>query len=153
MKQVQRMEDDSQMYQITYIGTHTCSKANPQIITFAGSESWEPYDFMVTTSSGDSKIPSKQQYHGDFNDPITTPTVKQEIKEEKTTAVTTTTTSSDVTAEILDPIMWKDIIGGDGNGMESDYGYTCSEITSQNLELDFVIKTVEFENYFTKFLL
>ncbi|XWS65616.1 hypothetical protein CRYUN_Cryun05aG0128900 [Craigia yunnanensis] len=139
-KQVQRMEDDSQMYQTTYIGTHTCIdlfKA-PQIIT--DSESWESY--MVT--SGDSKIPSKQHYH--HLNPTTTPTVKQETKEE-----------SDLTD--LDSIIWKDIIGGafeysSEPGMGSDYGdvvsnvYPCTEITSRNFELDLVIKPVEFEKDF-----
>ncbi|KAK8519694.1 hypothetical protein V6N12_030058 [Hibiscus sabdariffa] len=41
MKQVQRMEDDPQMYESTYIGTHTCmdSFRAPQIIP--DSECWE----------------------------------------------------------------------------------------------------------------
>ncbi|XWS74482.1 hypothetical protein CRYUN_Cryun01aG0001800 [Craigia yunnanensis] len=142
-KQVQRMEDDSQMYQTTYIGNHTCrdSFKAPQFIR--DSESWESY--MVT--SGGSKIPSKQQHH--HLNPSTTPTVKQESKEE--------TTPSDLTD--LDSIMWKDIMDGGFEyssepGMGSDYGdvvsnmYSFTEITSRNFELDFVIKPVEFENDF-----
>ena len=137
------MEDNSQMYQITYIGTHTCrdSFKSPQIIAY--SESCESY--MVT--SGDSKIPRKQQHH--HLNPSTIPTVKQESKEE--------TTPSDLTD--LDSIMWKDIMDGGFEyssepGMGSDYGdvvsnmYSFTEITSRNFELDFVIKPVEFENDF-----
>ncbi|XP_022743380.1 probable WRKY transcription factor 70 [Durio zibethinus] len=142
-KQVQRMEDDPQMYQTTYSGTHTCThlfKA-PQIIK--DSESWESQ--MVT--SGDSKIPSKQHHH--HLNPTTAPNVKQESKEE--------TTPSDLTD--LDSIMWKDIMAGafeysSEPGMVSDYGnavynvYPCIEITSRNFGLDFEIKPVEFENDF-----
>ncbi|XP_022746382.1 probable WRKY transcription factor 70 [Durio zibethinus] len=131
-KQVQRMEDDSQMYQTTYIGTHTCrdSFKAPQIIK--DSESWESY--MVT--SGDSETPSKQQHH--HLNPPTTPTVKQETKEE--------TTPSDLTD--LDSIKWKDIMSGgfeyssEPVGMGSDYGdgvcnVYSTKITSRNFKLDF----------------
>ncbi|XVE90962.1 hypothetical protein DITRI_Ditri20bG0117800 [Diplodiscus trichospermus] len=130
-KQVQRKEDDPHMYQITYIGTHTCidSFKAPQIIT--DSES-----YMVTY--GGSKTPTKRQYHHELNNPTTLPTAKQETKEE-------ITTPSDLTD--METIMWKDIIGG---GFEYSYenGYPSNEITSRNLELDFVIKPAEFENDF-----
>ncbi|KAK6228782.1 hypothetical protein SCA6_001122 [Theobroma cacao] len=121
-KQVQRMEDDSQMFQIVYIGSHTCrdSSKAPQIIT-DHSEPWKSYN-MVT--SGDSKISSKQQHHHHhcLNPSPTTPTVKQESKEE--------TTASDLTD--WDSNVWKDIIGLSG-----------FEI------MDLQIKPVEFQSDFT----
>ncbi|KAE8684419.1 Detected protein of confused Function [Hibiscus syriacus] len=125
-KQVQRMDDGSQMYQITYMGTHTCrpdSFKAPQIIS--DSESWQSYK-MVTFINSD--IPSN------------TTTMKQEVKEE------TTTTTSGLT-DLGSVIMWKDIIGADYRDVVSNV-YSSTEITSRNWELDLVMKPVEFEEYF-----
>ncbi|KAE8709786.1 Detected protein of confused Function [Hibiscus syriacus] len=125
-KQVQRMDDGSQMYQITYIGNHTCrpdSFKAPQIIS--DSESWQSHK-MVTFVNSD--IPSS------------TTTTKQEVKEE------TTTTTSGLT-DLGSVIMWKDIIGADYGDVVSNV-YSSYEITSQNLELDLVMKPVEFEDNF-----
>ncbi|XP_022764430.1 probable WRKY transcription factor 70 [Durio zibethinus] len=160
-KQVQRMEDDSQMYQISYIGTHTCrdSFRLPQIIS--DSESWEFYmgskisrkpqhHHLNPSTTATIKQESKEETTPHHLNPSTTPIIKQESKEE--------TTPSDLTD--LDSVMWKDIMGGgfeyssEPAGMGSDYGdvvsnvYSCTEITSQNFELDFLIKPAEFENDF-----
>ncbi|GMI83262.1 WRKY DNA-binding protein 70, ARABIDOPSIS THALIANA WRKY DNA-BINDING PROTEIN 70 [Hibiscus trionum] len=119
-KQVQRMDDGSQMYQITYIGTHTCrpdSFKAPQIIK--DSESWQSYK-MVTPSN--------------------TTAIKQEAKE------TTTPTTSGLT-DMDSVIMWKDILGADYGDVVSNV-YSGTEITSQCLEMDLVIKPVEFEDEF-----
>ncbi|KAL4280511.1 hypothetical protein GQ457_03G028910 [Hibiscus cannabinus] len=126
-KQVQRMDDGSQMYQITYIGTHTCrpdSFKAPQIIK--DSESWRSYKMLTF---GDSNIPSN------------TTSVKQEANEE--TTETTTTTTSGLT-DMDSVIMWKDILGADYGDVVSNV-YSGTEITSQSLELDLVTKPVEFE--------
>ncbi|GMJ11832.1 hypothetical protein HRI_004852400 [Hibiscus trionum] len=143
-KQVQRMEDGSQMYRTTYIGTHTCtnysSKAPPLIIT--GSECWETVD----VNNGDSGIPIK--LHRDRqSDPIpTSVAVKQETKEE------TSTTPSDLTD--LDSIMWEDLMGdgfeycSEPAGMVSDVYPSCTDMSSRNFELEFGIKPLEFEHDF-----
>ncbi|XVF24310.1 hypothetical protein REPUB_Repub13aG0116800 [Reevesia pubescens] len=135
-KQVQRMEDDSQMYLTTYVGTHTCrdSYKAPQILM--DSEAWKSYN-MVTSEY--SQIPSKRQNRHHHLNPSITPTVKQECKEE--------TTPSDLT-DLDSMIIWKDIMSGDGfeytsePGIGSDYKdvvsnmYPCTEITSRNFEYD-----------------
>ncbi|KAK8691824.1 hypothetical protein V6N13_075319 [Hibiscus sabdariffa] len=125
-KQVQRMDDGSQMYQITYIGTHTCrpdSFKAPQIIK--DSESWRSYKMLTF---GDSNIPSN------------TTAVKQEANEETTETTTTTSGLTDMDSVI----MWKDILGADYGDVVSNV-YSNTEITSQSLELDLVTKPVEFE--------
>ncbi|KAE8702631.1 hypothetical protein F3Y22_tig00110482pilonHSYRG00516 [Hibiscus syriacus] len=130
IKQVQKIDDGSQMYRTTYIGTHTCTNyavnAPPLIIT--NSESWE-------TGAVDSEILIKR-HHDQRSDP--TPTgaaLKQETKEE---------TSSDVTD------MWKDLIDGfeycsEPVGMVHP---SCAELSCRNFELEFGIKPMEFENDF-----
>ncbi|XVF81928.1 hypothetical protein PTKIN_Ptkin16aG0002000 [Pterospermum kingtungense] len=142
-RHVQRTEDDARMYQITYIGTHTCrdSFRAPQIIPDS-----ESYKVMTC---GESKLQSK---HNHLNPSTTSPRViKQETQEEAT--------PSDLTDLDNSMNMWKDIMG-DGfeyssgiNG--SDYGdvvistvYSCTEISSRNFELDLVIKPVEFDGDF-----
>ncbi|KAL4368553.1 hypothetical protein GQ457_05G023910 [Hibiscus cannabinus] len=92
MKQVQRMEDDPQMYETTYIGTHTCmdSFRAPQIIP--DSECWE--------SHMGPQIPSK-------------PSLKREPREG-------TRTGNDVMD--LDPMVWKEILGAHGLDCSSQPG-------------------------------
>ncbi|KAK8552636.1 hypothetical protein V6N13_121023 [Hibiscus sabdariffa] len=124
-KQVQRTDDGSQTYQITYIGTHTCrpdSVKTPQIIK--DSESSEPYNIL-----------SKKLHGPHFN-------VKQTDKEERTT----TTTTSGLT-DMDSVITWKDIISADyGNAVSNVY--SCTGTTCQNLKLDIAIKAAEFEDEF-----
>ncbi|XVE86027.1 hypothetical protein DITRI_Ditri18aG0003300 [Diplodiscus trichospermus] len=130
-RQVQRMEDDPQFYQTTYIGTHTCrdSFKAPQIIT--GSESWESY--MVT--SGDPKSPTKHHHHQHHHsDPSKATAVKQESKEE--------TSLSDLTE--LDSDVWKEIMGSDYGDVVSNV-YLCNEITEPaEFETDFPFDESEF---------
>ncbi|MFQ6640161.1 hypothetical protein Gotur_016877 [Gossypium turneri] len=132
-KQVQRLEDaGSQMFQTTYIGTHTCrpdSFKAPQIII--DSEPRESYN-KFSYGSSNPKIPTKKLHE-------ITPPVKQETKEE-------TPTTSGLT-DMDSVVMWKDIIGAEYGDVVSNV-YTSTEITSQNLELDLVMKPVEFEDDF-----
>ena len=73
------MEEDPQMYQITYIGLHTCKdplKA-PQIIM--EPDSWETYIVNPPDSIwGNGKLAD----HDQALSSSTTPTIKQESKEE-----------------------------------------------------------------------
>ncbi|KAK4743185.1 hypothetical protein SAY87_001186 [Trapa incisa] len=77
-KQVQRAEDDSEIYQITYIGVHTCkrnTRLSPQIIT--ETDPWEEL-------SGGSK-PRTNIGHGNVHVPAE---VKQEHLEDTLSDVT-----------------------------------------------------------------
>ncbi|KAE8706459.1 WRKY DNA-binding protein 70, putative isoform 2 [Hibiscus syriacus] len=141
-KQVQRMEDGSQMYRTTYIGSHTCmsysSKTPPLIIT--NSECWE----TGTVDNSDSEILIKHQHHQHSDPSPTSLAVKKETEEE------TSTTPSDVTD--LDCMMWKDIMGDDEfeycsepAEMVSKMYPSCTEMSCRNFELDFGIKPLEFE--------
>ncbi|KAE8682254.1 hypothetical protein F3Y22_tig00111273pilonHSYRG00357 [Hibiscus syriacus] len=74
-----------------------------------------------------------------LHDPQFTPSnYTSTVKEEETTSGVTDMNSA---------IMWKDIIGADYGDVMSNV-YSSTEITSHNLELDLVIKPVEFENDF-----
>ncbi|OMO90011.1 DNA-binding WRKY [Corchorus olitorius] len=132
-KQVQRMEDDSQKFQTTYIGTHTCKNSfkAPKIFTTDSDQSLEEPNYNVNHSGESKNI-------------VIIPTVKQEAKEE------TTTPTSDLTDSTM--IMWKDIMAESGM---SDYGdvvssvYSCNEITSgcRSFEMDFGIKAVGVDQF------
>lgn len=86
-KQVQRMDDDPQKFETTYISNHNCRDiiSFPQIIT--GSS--DPWSGTVSTDSYAISMPTE---------------VKQECKEE--------TTSDDLSDNLssLDHIMWEDFM-------------------------------------------
>lgn len=136
------MEENPQMYHTTYIDSHSCKdflKA-PQIIT--DSDPWES-SYMFCSNS---KIPNHEPISS-----FTTPTIKQESKEE---------TPSDLADNVssLDSIMWKDIMPFDSADeptlMKSDYGavvstlYSCMEATSQSLDMDLVVESIDFNSDF-----
>ncbi|KAK4579733.1 hypothetical protein RGQ29_029409 [Quercus rubra] len=79
-KQVQRMEEDPQMFQITYKGLHTCKDTlkGPQIIR--EPDPWETY--IVNNPPDSMWGNSKQADHDQALSSSTTPTMKQESKEE-----------------------------------------------------------------------
>ncbi|GAV67788.1 WRKY domain-containing protein [Cephalotus follicularis] len=147
-KQVQRMEDDPQMYQTIYLGTHTCRRdilKDAQILT--DSNPWE--SFVVCSS--DSKMP-REQLDNHF-----IPAVKQESKVE---------TPSDMTDNIscLDSIIWKDLMPFEESepvlmspNMGSDYGdivssvYSCNEITSHSFDMGCAVKSLSFDSDFQEF--
>lgn len=88
-KQVQLTQQNPDMYQITYIGIHTCKatpKAQQYLVT--DTSTWESY--LVNSNPNDSKVPNEQVH------PISFPsltTIKQDPKEH---------TPSDVTDHKLD---------------------------------------------------
>ncbi|KAL9421852.1 hypothetical protein AB3S75_034178 [Citrus x aurantiifolia] len=92
-KQVQRRDDDPQMYDTTYIGHHTCRDiiSFPQIV----AESSEP-NWGSTISTGGSFVVSSSSS-------IPTEEIKQECKEE-----TTSTDHQDLSS--LDSIVWEDFV-------------------------------------------
>ncbi|OMO66745.1 DNA-binding WRKY [Corchorus capsularis] len=130
-KQVQRMEDDSQKFQTTYIGTHTCR------------DSFKAPKIFTTDSDQSLEEPNYNANHCVESKNVIIPTIKQEAKEETTTA------TSDLTDTM---IMWKDIMAESGM---SDYGdvvssvYSCNEITSacRSFEMDFGIKAVGVDQF------
>eukprot|EP00257_Ricinus_communis_P006030 XP_002520871.2 probable WRKY transcription factor 70 [Ricinus communis] len=138
-KQVQKVEEDPQMYCTTYIGHHTCSdilKYPQTITTVSDNNPWEP-SYMVIAS--DSKnIPTGVLDHHHH------PT-KQEYKAE---------TPSDLTDNLpsLDSIMWKDFVALESTeaaNLRSDYTAASSmEATCQSLDMDFVVKSIDFDNDF-----
>lgn len=92
-KQVQRRDDDPQMYDTTYIGRHTCRDiiSFPQIV----AENSEP-NWGSTISAGGSFVVSSSSS-------IPTEEIKQECKEE-----TTSTDHQDLSS--LDSIGWEDFV-------------------------------------------
>ncbi|GMI72464.1 WRKY DNA-binding protein 70, ARABIDOPSIS THALIANA WRKY DNA-BINDING PROTEIN 70 [Hibiscus trionum] len=114
VKQVQRIEDDdSQMYHITYIGTHTCRDSSP-------------HDMVPSNNSG---VAFKKHHSSPFDG--LSSTLKHESEEEMT--------PSDV-SELNSVTMWEDVVLGGGCGFESGYGdvvsdmYSCNEVCCLNLE-------------------
>lgn len=73
MKQVQRLEENPDMYNITYIGLHTCKDTlkAPQMVTY------ETWDSFLENSHADLNVPNEQKQH---DPPIRSqsPIVKQE---------------------------------------------------------------------------
>ncbi|KAE8655532.1 hypothetical protein F3Y22_tig00117026pilonHSYRG00134 [Hibiscus syriacus] len=61
MKQVQRTEDDSQMYHITYIGTHTCIDSSPRG-TIPSSNSGIPFEKHHSNTFNNSSLALKFEY-------------------------------------------------------------------------------------------
>ncbi|KAJ6877645.1 WRKY DNA-binding transcription factor 70-like [Populus alba x Populus x berolinensis] len=145
-KQVQRMEDNPDMYHTTYIGSHTCRNIPeaPQIIT--DSDPWESYNLTSSVGSH-SKIPRyEEQDHHPI--PGSSCKVEQESKEDQTPS---TDLADNVSS--LDSFMWKDLIPVDEPPMmRSDYEavdsihlFSCTEVTSQSLDMDFVLKSFDFD--------
>lgn len=150
-KQVQRMEDNPDLYHTTYIGSHTCRNIPeaPQIIT--DSDPWESYNLTSSVISSHSKIPryEEQDHHPIMGSPCE---VEQESKEDQTPSGLADNVSS------LDSFMWKDLIPfeepvdeptmilrSDYEAVDSIHLYSCTEVTSQSLDMDFVVKSFDFD--------
>ncbi|WJX40703.1 WRKY transcription factor [Trifolium repens] len=143
-KQVQLIEENPEMYQITYIGFHTCkaSLQTPQMVAFSADTNWD--SFPVNPHHHSKEIVVHQ------DSPIITserPIVKQEYpnNDDNTTQI------SDLTDNLLDDQnLWSDfkdfelskpaatlsfnnVAPSDDNN--ADNVYSCTE--SQNLEIDF----------------
>ncbi|CAK7339996.1 unnamed protein product [Dovyalis caffra] len=155
-KQVQRMEENPDMYHTTYIGHHTCRdilKA-PQMIT--DSDPWESYNYNNIVTSH-SKIPKyekeEEEHHPFIGSSSKEPKIKQEESKEDA--------PSDLTGDVssLDSIVWKDLIPFEesvdeptmilrpdcGVVVDSVHAYSCTEVTSQSLDMDFFVRSIDFD--------
>ncbi|KAG2730659.1 hypothetical protein I3760_01G304700 [Carya illinoinensis] len=136
-KQIQRMEDDPQMFQTTYIGHHTCRdilKA-PQIIT--DSDPWGT--FLVNSDTMMMNIPAGKQDRA-LNSSTTT--IKQESLEspsdltDSISSLGTNLWSELKTFELLEPAILSPKMGSD-NGDAVATMYSCTDTCSLSLDLDF----------------
>ncbi|XP_031278916.1 WRKY DNA-binding transcription factor 70-like [Pistacia vera] len=118
-KQVQRMEDNPEMFEITYIGNHTCKDlfTAPKIIT----DSDHPWG-----TTGSHIVRSLNSY---------TPTkIKQECKEE-------TTQSDDISENLssLDSVVWDDLVpfeSSDPAAAAVSTVYSCNKMPSNSFDID-----------------
>ncbi|GMY08391.1 putative WRKY transcription factor 70 [Fagus crenata] len=143
-KQVQRMENDPQMYQTTYIGHHTCKDTlkAPQII-MESDPNWESYIINPDSMWG------KQADHALSS---SSPTIKQESKEDTLSDLTDNLSSlgtnylwSDLKAfELSDPAIMSPKLGSDNGDVVSTM-YSC---TDTGFDLDFVVKSGRFDSDF-----
>ncbi|TKY56379.1 WRKY transcription factor 70 [Spatholobus suberectus] len=137
-KQVQRDQDNPDMYRTTYIGIHTCNATPKATHSATDSTTWESY---LLNSDHGSKVPNVQDHH------ISSPSLieKQEFPKEDS--------PSDVTDHKLDPTLWSDLKDFEPSKpaimtlkMESDNNadnvYSC--IDSQRLDMDFGVASVHF---------
>ncbi|KAA8533963.1 hypothetical protein F0562_031480 [Nyssa sinensis] len=135
LKQVQIITEDPIMYQITYFGHHTCKDILNVLQIVSDSDPVEPY-----LLSFKSKIPSEQDHHDHATCQQPIYLAKQEFTEE-----TQSTDLSDNNMLSLDSILWPDLMA-----MEtSSRVYSCATSTSSDgLDMDFLIKSVDFDNDF-----
>ncbi|KAI3427808.1 WRKY domain-containing protein [Psidium guajava] len=109
-KQVQKIEDDPKMYQITYIGNHTCREITraPQMIT--ESDPWESSYTPSSNNSNKKPLMNSQQSFAFCS-------AGNSIKEEEELALvkedTATTTTSDLTDNLssFDSILPPELMG------------------------------------------
>ncbi|XP_030534614.1 probable WRKY transcription factor 70 [Rhodamnia argentea] len=124
-KQVQKMEDDPKVYQITYIGNHTCREITraPQMIT--DSDPWES-SYPPSRNNSDTKplINSQQSF------PLCS--ARNSIKKEEEPALvkedTTTTTTSDLTDNLpsFDSILPPELMGFESSDPTAMY-LSCAD--------------------------
>lgn len=175
-KQVQQIEAIPRKYEITYIGQHTCTnnirKTAPQMSK--DSDDWKPYIISFDRIRPSITATNKTLDHYPLSSSSTSVVIKEEEKykeETTTTAATTTTTTrpSDQTDNLnntsLDTnyLCWSDL---DGFGFsaeptidalpnmlsENDQSvvsmmHYCREVSFQNLDLDFVVKSLDDVDY------
>ncbi|KAK4277714.1 hypothetical protein QN277_015668 [Acacia crassicarpa] len=122
VKQVQRIQENPELYQITYIGNHTCIDIlkTPDVVVTESGNSWE--SLFAAESKFPKEVvtkvhPIKQEHHHNHHP-----------KEE--------TTSDDFADSSLDPSLWSDLkdlsevddivpaLGSDNNN--ADTVYSCS---------------------------
>ncbi|XP_061356062.1 probable WRKY transcription factor 70 [Gastrolobium bilobum] len=140
-KQVQRIQDNPDMYQITYIDFHTCKDTlkPPQMVTYSDTLD----SFLVNGSHPDSKVPNEQDPPISSQDPTI---IKEHPKQE---------TPSDLT-DNLDPTLWSDLKDFELSKpatiplkMASDNADTVYSCTgSQSLDLDFGVFSSHFGIHF-----
>ncbi|RDX60870.1 putative WRKY transcription factor 70, partial [Mucuna pruriens] len=94
-KQVQRDQDNPDMYLTTYIGIHTCNATPKATHSTKDCTTWESF---LLNSDHDSEVPPNVQDHHICSPSLT---IEQEFPKENT--------SSDVTDFNLDPILWSDL--------------------------------------------
>ncbi|XP_027905300.1 probable WRKY transcription factor 70 [Vigna unguiculata] len=94
-KQVQRLEENPDMYNITYIGFHTCkdSLKAPQMVTC--SETW---DSFLENSHEDLNVPNEEQQHECPPMRSQSPIVKQECLNDETDP-----------SDLTDANLWSDL--------------------------------------------
>ncbi|KAI9110726.1 hypothetical protein K1719_018164 [Acacia pycnantha] len=123
VKQVQRIQENPELYQITYIGNHTCIDIlkTPDLVVTESGNNWESL-FAAESKKIPKEVvtkvhPIKQEHH-------------HHPKEE--------TTSEDFADSSLDPSLWSDLkdlsevddivpaLGSDNNNNNADTVYSCS---------------------------
>ncbi|KAF8028204.1 hypothetical protein BT93_E0952 [Corymbia citriodora subsp. variegata] len=133
-KQVQKIEDDPKMYQITYIGSHTCRKITraPQMIT--DSDPWES-SYPPSCNNSDTKplINSQQSFaFCSANDSIKKEEELALVKED------TPTTSSDLTDNLssFDSILLPELMGFESSDPAAMYLSCVDDSQHSFLDMD-----------------
>ncbi|TKY73954.1 WRKY transcription factor 70 [Spatholobus suberectus] len=134
-KQVQRIQENPDMYNITYIGLHTCKDTlkAPQMVTY--SETW---DSFLKNSHPDSNVPNEQH-----DPPIRSqsPIVKQEYP------------NDDTPSDLTDANLWSDLKEFELSNAKpalkiasenADTVYSCTG--SRSLDMDFGIFSSHFSS-------
>lgn len=136
-KQVQLIEENPEMYQITYIGFHTCKSTlqTPQMVSFSEDTNW---DSILVNSNPHSK---EVLTNYDQQDSHVISSERSIVKQEYPNNDDNTTPRSDVTDNLLDPNLWSDFKDFE---LSKDIVYSCTE--SQNLEIDFGVFSSDFSN-------
>lgn len=136
-KQVQLIEENPEMYQITYIGFHTCKSTlhTPQMVSFSEDTNW---DSILVNSNPHSK---EVLTNYDQQDSHVISSERSIVKQEYPNNDDSTTPRSDVTDNLLDPNLWSDFKDFE---LSKDIVYSCTE--SQNLEIDFGVFSSDFSN-------
>lgn len=135
-KQVQRTQENPDVYNITYIGFHTCKDTlkAPQMVTY--SETWN--SFLENSHPADSNVENEQQH----DPPIRSqsPIVKQECH------------NDDTPSDLTDANLWSDFKDFELSNSKSalkiasdnaDTVYSCT--ASRSLDMDFGM----FSSHFT----
>nr|KYP53763.1 putative WRKY transcription factor 70 [Cajanus cajan] len=127
-KQVQRIQENPDMYNITYIGFHTCKDTlnlnAPQLVTYS-----ETRDSFLENSHPHSNIVSNEQQHDPPMGSQSTTNVKQEYPNE------------DTPSDLTDANLWSDLKDFElSNALKiasdnADIGYSCT--ASRSLDMDF----------------
>lgn len=133
-KQVQKMEDDPKMYQITYIGNHTCREITraPQMIT--DSDPWES-SYTPSRNNSDTKPLTNSQQS------FVLCSANNSIKKEEELALVkedTTTTSSDLTDNLssFDSLLAPELMGFESSDPTAMYLSGVDDSPQSFLDMD-----------------
>ncbi|XP_061339210.1 WRKY DNA-binding transcription factor 70-like [Gastrolobium bilobum] len=133
-KQVQLTQENPDMYQIMYIGIHTC-KATPNathLVTYSSTG-----ESFILNSDPDSKIPNEQDHH------ISSPslTIKQVyLKEDNSSDVTDHMLDRSLLSDLKDFEAYKPVI----MPLKVESVNTDSCTVSQHLDIDLQVESVHF---------